>query len=90
MTLESPINGLSNGWSLAEGSCGKTSTAMLPGETILADDLTYLRNIDGICRAVNVEAFIPCSAVNKKSSSIALASNLLGIFPVNIYKKFSP
>lgn len=35
--------------------CGKTSTAMLPGETILADDLAYLRNIDGECRAVNVE-----------------------------------
>jgi len=39
-------------------ACGKTSTAMLPGETILADDIAYLRNIDGICRAVNVEAGI--------------------------------
>jgi len=39
-------------------ACGKTSTAMLPGETILADDLSYLRNIDGVCRAVNVEAGI--------------------------------
>ncbi|MEM1586186.1 MAG: phosphoenolpyruvate carboxykinase (GTP) [Candidatus Bathyarchaeia archaeon] len=38
--------------------CGKTSTAMLPGETILADDIAYLRNIDGICRAVNPEAGI--------------------------------
>ncbi|MFN3550444.1 MAG: phosphoenolpyruvate carboxykinase (GTP) [Endomicrobiia bacterium] len=36
-------------------ACGKTSTAMLPGETILADDLTYVRNINGECRAVNVE-----------------------------------
>mgnify|MGYP000532191234 CR=1 FL=1 len=36
-------------------ACGKTSTAMLPGETILADDLAYVRNIDGECRAVNVE-----------------------------------
>ncbi len=35
--------------------CGKTSTAMLPGETILADDLAYVRNIKGSCRAVNVE-----------------------------------
>lgn len=35
--------------------CGKTSTAMLPGETILADDLTYVKNINGECRAVNVE-----------------------------------
>ncbi|MCS7135970.1 MAG: phosphoenolpyruvate carboxykinase (GTP) [Nitrososphaerota archaeon] len=39
-------------------ACGKTSTAMLPGETILADDISYVRNIDGICRAVNVEAGI--------------------------------
>jgi len=39
-------------------ACGKTSTAMLPGETILADDLGYLRNINGVCRAVNVEAGI--------------------------------
>ncbi|MFN3966140.1 MAG: phosphoenolpyruvate carboxykinase domain-containing protein, partial [Endomicrobiia bacterium] len=38
--------------------CGKTSTAMLPGETILADDLAYVRNINGECRAVNVESGI--------------------------------
>ena len=36
-------------------ACGKTSTAMLPGETILADDIAYLRNIDGVCRAANAE-----------------------------------
>jgi phosphoenolpyruvate carboxykinase (GTP) len=39
-------------------ACGKTSTAMLPGETILSDDIAYVRNIDGICRAVNIEAGI--------------------------------
>ncbi len=39
-------------------ACGKTSTAMLPGETILADDITYVRNIGGVCRAVNIEAGI--------------------------------
>ena len=39
-------------------ACGKTSTAMLPGETILADDLAYVRNIEGECRAVNVESGI--------------------------------
>lgn len=39
-------------------ACGKTSTAMLPGETILADDLAYVRNIRGECRAVNVESGI--------------------------------
>ena len=38
--------------------CGKTSTAMLPGETILSDDLAYVRNIHGVCRAVNIEAGI--------------------------------
>ena len=37
-------------------ACGKTSTAMSPGNTILGDDIAYLRNIDGICRIVNAEA----------------------------------
>ncbi|MEM5787417.1 MAG: phosphoenolpyruvate carboxykinase (GTP) [Syntrophobacteraceae bacterium] len=35
--------------------CGKTSTAMLPGEKIIGDDIAYFRNIDGQFRAVNVE-----------------------------------
>jgi phosphoenolpyruvate carboxykinase (GTP) len=35
--------------------CGKTSTAMLDGETIVGDDIIYLRKKDGIARAVNVE-----------------------------------
>ncbi|MBC7216578.1 MAG: phosphoenolpyruvate carboxykinase (GTP) [Candidatus Caldatribacterium sp.] len=35
--------------------CGKTSTAMLEGETIVGDDIAYLRNINGEARAVNVE-----------------------------------
>jgi len=35
--------------------CGKTSTAMLPGETIVGDDIAYLRKIDGEAHAVNVE-----------------------------------
>jgi phosphoenolpyruvate carboxykinase (GTP) len=39
-------------------ACGKTSTAMLPGETILGDDIAYLREIDSVARAVNVEAGI--------------------------------
>ncbi len=39
-------------------ACGKTSTAMLPGETILGDDIAYIREIDGVARAVNVEAGI--------------------------------
>ncbi|MEM3712777.1 MAG: phosphoenolpyruvate carboxykinase (GTP) [Thermoproteota archaeon] len=39
-------------------ACGKTSTAMLPGNTILADDIAYLRNINGVCHAVNAESGI--------------------------------
>jgi phosphoenolpyruvate carboxykinase (GTP) len=39
-------------------ACGKTSTAMLPGETILGDDIAYIRNIDSVARAVNVECGI--------------------------------
>jgi len=35
--------------------CGKTSTAMVEGETIVGDDLSYLRNINGKVKAVNVE-----------------------------------
>jgi len=35
--------------------CGKTSTAMLDNETIVGDDIAYLRKIDGRARAVNVE-----------------------------------
>jgi phosphoenolpyruvate carboxykinase (GTP) len=38
--------------------CGKTSTAMLPGETIVGDDIVYIRAIDGEARAVNVECGI--------------------------------
>jgi len=36
--------------------CGKTSTSMMMGETIVGDDIAYLRNIDGKVKAVNVEA----------------------------------
>ncbi|MDY6969738.1 MAG: phosphoenolpyruvate carboxykinase domain-containing protein, partial [Spirochaetota bacterium] len=36
-------------------ACGKTSTAMLPGETIIGDDIAYFRNIGDEFRAVNVE-----------------------------------
>ncbi|MDD4082913.1 MAG: phosphoenolpyruvate carboxykinase (GTP) [Sphaerochaetaceae bacterium] len=36
-------------------ACGKTSTAMIPGEEIVGDDIAYFRNINGEFRAVNVE-----------------------------------
>lgn len=39
-------------------ACGKTSTSMIQGETIVGDDIAYLRNKDGNCIAANVEAGI--------------------------------
>ena len=36
-------------------ACGKTSTAMIKGESIVGDDIAYLRKIDDNVRAVNVE-----------------------------------
>ncbi|MBN1776903.1 MAG: phosphoenolpyruvate carboxykinase (GTP) [Clostridiales bacterium] len=36
-------------------ACGKTSTAMIPGEQIVGDDIAYFRNTGGEFRAVNVE-----------------------------------
>ena len=39
-------------------ACGKTSTAMLPGETILGDDIAYFRAVNGKCMAANAEAGI--------------------------------
>ncbi len=48
--------------------CGKTSTAMLKGETIVGDDIAYLRKEDGEVRAVNVEKgiFGIIMGINKK------------------------
>lgn len=37
-------------------ACGKTSTAMIPGFSIVGDDIAYLRIIDNECRAVNIES----------------------------------
>jgi len=39
-------------------ACGKTSTAMCAGETIVGDDIAYLRNTAGSCFGANVEAGI--------------------------------
>ena len=39
-------------------ACGKTSTSMLPGQSIIGDDIAYLRKIDGQIRCVNVESGI--------------------------------
>jgi len=39
-------------------ACGKTSTAMIPGQTIVGDDIAYLKKIEGAIRAVNMESGI--------------------------------
>jgi phosphoenolpyruvate carboxykinase (GTP) len=36
-------------------ACGKTSTSMLPGQTIVGDDIAYLRKKNGQIRCVNAE-----------------------------------
>lgn len=36
-------------------ACGKTSTAMIPGQSIVGDDIIYARRFGGELRAVNVE-----------------------------------
>jgi len=38
--------------------CGKTSTAMIQGQSIVGDDIAYLKKIGGDVRAVNVECGI--------------------------------
>jgi len=36
-------------------ACGKTSTAMIPGQTVVGDDIAYLKKIDGVIKTVNME-----------------------------------
>ncbi|MHC4195899.1 MAG: phosphoenolpyruvate carboxykinase (GTP), partial [Planctomycetota bacterium] len=36
-------------------ACGKTSTSMIPGQSIIGDDIAYFRKRDGQVRCVNVE-----------------------------------
>lgn len=56
------VPGPKDRWTYFSGAfpsaCGKTSTAMIPGQKIVGDDLAYLRKIDGKVRAANVEAGI--------------------------------
>lgn len=53
-------------------ACGKTATAMIPGENIIGDDLAYFRVIDGEFRAANVEngIFGIITDVNKKDDPV--------------------
>ncbi|MHA1836045.1 MAG: phosphoenolpyruvate carboxykinase domain-containing protein, partial [Candidatus Odinarchaeia archaeon] len=52
--------------------CGKTSTAMIPGELIVGDDIAYIREINGEARAVNVEKgmFGIITGINSKDDPI--------------------
>jgi phosphoenolpyruvate carboxykinase (GTP) len=52
--------------------CGKTSTSMMTGESIVGDDIAYLRKIHGEVRAVNVEKgmFGIIMGVNSKDDPI--------------------
>jgi len=66
-------------------ACGKTSTSMLPGQTIIGDDIAYLRKKNGQVRCVNVEKgiFGIIRDVNTKDDPIiyeALTSPLEVIF----------
>jgi phosphoenolpyruvate carboxykinase (GTP) len=52
--------------------CGKTSTAMLDGETIVGDDIAYIKDKNGFAFAVNVEKgmFGIIQGVNSKDDPI--------------------
>jgi len=52
--------------------CGKTSTAMLEGETIIGDDIVYIKEIKGEARAVNVEkgVFGIIKGINSKDDPV--------------------
>jgi len=52
--------------------CGKTSTSMVPGATIVGDDLSYLKIVDDKVRAVNVEQgiFGIIRSVSKKDDPV--------------------
>jgi phosphoenolpyruvate carboxykinase (GTP) len=53
-------------------ACGKTSTAMIPGQTVVGDDIAYLKKIDGVIRAVNMESgiFGIISSVNSEDDPV--------------------
>ena len=58
MGVHGPKNRVSYFTGAFPSACGKTSTAMIPGQTVVGDDIAYLRKINGEVRAVNVESGI--------------------------------
>jgi phosphoenolpyruvate carboxykinase (GTP) len=77
-------------------ACGKTSTAMLPGQTIVGDDIAYLRKWkDGSAHAVNIERglFGIIKDVNPKDDPVifrALTTPRETIFSNVLVSKKSP
>lgn len=61
-------------------ACGKTSTAMIPGEEVVGDDIAYFRNINGEFRAVNVEQgiFGIIKDVNSKDDPVIFENLMKG------------
>lgn len=58
MGVHGPNNRVSYFTGAFPSMCGKTSTAMVEGETIVGDDIAYIRNINSVSKAVNVESGI--------------------------------
>ena len=58
MGVHGPDNRVSYFTGAFPSMCGKTSTAMMNGETIVGDDIAYIRNIGGKVKSVNVESGI--------------------------------
>ena len=85
MGVHGPDGRVTHFTSAFPSACGKTSTSMLPGQTIVGDDIAYLRKKDGRVRAVNVEkgVFGIIRDVNPKDDPIiyqALTSPIEVIF----------
>lgn len=55
MAIRGPSNRRTYFTGAYPSGCGKTSTSMVRGNSIVGDDLTYLRVLNGIVRGVNVE-----------------------------------
>jgi phosphoenolpyruvate carboxykinase (GTP) len=51
---------------------GKTSTCTLPGERLVGDDLVFIKPVDGVARAINIEVgvFGIIDGINKKDDQL--------------------
>jgi phosphoenolpyruvate carboxykinase (GTP) len=55
MAVHGPVDRVTYFAGAFPSACGKTSTSMLPGQTIVGDDIAYLRKKAGQIRCANVE-----------------------------------